>query len=71
MFLRQSSTDHYTRQVLVDCDAELAEFMETMDILGEKLGPIIIQFPFFSSGIFPDRHTFTYRLISKPREAAN
>jgi uncharacterized protein YecE (DUF72 family) len=23
-------------KVLVDCDAELAEFMETMDILGEK-----------------------------------
>ena len=31
-------------KVLVDCDAELAEFVETIDILGEKLGPIIFQF---------------------------
>jgi hypothetical protein len=36
-------------KVLVDCDAEIAEFLETMDILGDKLGPIIFQFPFFSS----------------------
>src|ERR1700738_5034906 len=26
-------------KVLVDCDAEIAEFSETMDILGPKLGP--------------------------------
>ena len=25
-------------KVLVDCDAEIAEFLETMDILGEELG---------------------------------
>jgi uncharacterized protein YecE (DUF72 family) len=50
-------------KVLVDCDAEFSEFMETMDILGDKLGPIIFQFPFFSRSIFPDRHAFTDRLI--------
>jgi uncharacterized protein YecE (DUF72 family) len=50
-------------RVLVGCDAEVAEFLETMDILGEKLGPIIFQFPFFSRSIFPDRHAFTDRLI--------
>ena len=50
-------------RVLVDCDAEIAEFLETMDILGEKLGPIIFQFPFFSRSIVPDRHAFTDRLI--------
>jgi uncharacterized protein YecE (DUF72 family) len=26
-------------KALVDCDAEIAEFLETMDILGPKLGP--------------------------------
>ena len=50
-------------KVLVDCDAEIAEFLETMDILGGKLGPIIFQFPFFSRSIFLDRHAFTDRLI--------
>ncbi len=35
-----------------------------MDILGEKLGPIIFQFPFLSRSIFPDRHAFTDRLVS-------
>jgi hypothetical protein len=34
-----------------------------MDILGEKLGPLIFQFPFFSRNMFPDRHTFTDRLV--------
>jgi uncharacterized protein YecE (DUF72 family) len=50
-------------KVLVGCDAEIAEFLETMDILGEKLGPIIFQFPFFNRSIFPDRHAFTDRLV--------
>jgi len=50
-------------KVLVGCDAEFLEFMETMDILGPKLGPIVFQFPFFSRSIFPDRHAFTDRLV--------
>jgi uncharacterized protein YecE (DUF72 family) len=50
-------------KVLVDCDAETAEFLEVMDILGPKLGHIVFQFPFFSRSIFPDRHAFTGRLV--------
>ena len=50
-------------KVLVDCDAEFAEFMETMDILGPKLGPIVFQFPFFQRNVLRDRHEFTDRLI--------
>ena len=50
-------------KVLVDCDAKFAEFLETMDILGGKLGPAIFQFPFFSRSIFPDRHEFLDRLV--------
>ena len=50
-------------KVLVDCDGEIAEFLETMDILGPKLGPIVFQFPFFSRSIFPHRHAFIDRLI--------
>jgi uncharacterized protein YecE (DUF72 family) len=50
-------------KILQDCDAELQEFLTTMEILGPKLGPILLQFPQFSPGVFPDRHAFTDRLI--------
>jgi uncharacterized protein YecE (DUF72 family) len=50
-------------KVLVDCDAEFSEFLETMDILGSKLGPIVFQFPLFQRNVLRDRHEFTDRLI--------
>jgi uncharacterized protein YecE (DUF72 family) len=50
-------------KILVDCDAELDEFLTTMDILGPKLGPILFQFPQFSPGVLADRHAFTDRLV--------
>jgi uncharacterized protein YecE (DUF72 family) len=50
-------------KVLVDCDSELKEFLDTMGMLGTKLGPIVFQFPFFSRGIFRDRHEFLDRLV--------
>jgi uncharacterized protein YecE (DUF72 family) len=34
-----------------------------MEILGHKLGPILLQFPQFSPAVIPDRHAFTDRLI--------
>jgi uncharacterized protein YecE (DUF72 family) len=50
-------------KILVNCDAELEEFLTTMEILGPKLGPILLQFPQFSPGVFPARHAFTERLL--------
>jgi uncharacterized protein YecE (DUF72 family) len=50
-------------KVLVDCQGEWKEFLETMDILGPKLGPIVFQFPFFSRSVFRDGHEFADRLI--------
>jgi uncharacterized protein YecE (DUF72 family) len=50
-------------KVLVDCDAEVKEFLDTMAILGEKLGPVVFQFPFFDKWKIKDRHAFTDRLI--------
>jgi uncharacterized protein YecE (DUF72 family) len=50
-------------KVLVECDAEFSEFLETMDILGPKLGPIVFQFPFFATNVLRDRHEFTDRLV--------
>jgi uncharacterized protein YecE (DUF72 family) len=31
---------------LVDCQGELEAFLDTMSILGEKLGPLLLQFPY-------------------------
>lgn len=50
-------------KVLVDCHAEFKEFLETMNLLGTKLGPIIFQFPFFNRSAFQNRHDFLDRLI--------
>jgi uncharacterized protein YecE (DUF72 family) len=50
-------------KVLVDCDSELKEFLDTLRILGTKLGPIVLQLPFFSRSIFRDRHEFLDRLV--------
>ena len=50
-------------KALAGCDAELAEFLGTMDLLGSKLGPIVFQFPFFNKSAFQDRHEFLDRLV--------
>jgi uncharacterized protein YecE (DUF72 family) len=34
-------------KVLLDCDAELEEFLKTIDILGPRLVPMVFQFPAF------------------------
>jgi len=50
-------------KALAGCDAELTEFLKTMDVLGTKLGPIVFQFPFFNKSAFQDRHEFLDRLV--------
>ena len=50
-------------KVLQDCDADLKQFLDTMDILGKKLGPVVFQFSFFNRGAFRDRYEFLDRLI--------
>ena len=45
-------------KVLVDCDAELNEFLGTMDLLGPKLGPVVFQFPAFDRWKFPTQLHF-------------
>ena len=42
-------SSHPSGKVLVDCDDEIAESLEVIDILG----PIFFQFPFFSHSILP------------------
>jgi uncharacterized protein YecE (DUF72 family) len=49
-------------KVLVDCQSELAEFLGTMDLLGEKLGPLLFQFGYFNKKAFRSGGDFLARL---------
>jgi uncharacterized protein YecE (DUF72 family) len=49
-------------KVLVDCDAELGEFLAVMDLLGEKLGPLLLQFPYLNRTVFTSGAQFVARL---------
>lgn len=50
-------------KTLVDCDGDLKQFLDTMDLLGPKLGPIVFQFPLFNRGMFRDRRDSLDRLV--------
>ncbi len=50
-------------KVLLECEADLKQFLDTMEILGKKLGPIVFQFPFFNRSAFRDRHEFLDKLV--------
>jgi uncharacterized protein YecE (DUF72 family) len=49
-------------KVLVDCDTEFKEFVQTMDLLGDKLGPLLLQFGFFNNAAFRSVNEFLTRL---------
>src|ERR1700730_3188470 len=49
-------------KVLVDCDAEFQQFVETMELLGKKLGPLLFQFGYFNKNAFAGLKDFLARL---------
>jgi uncharacterized protein YecE (DUF72 family) len=49
-------------KVLVDYDGEFQEFVNTMEALGEKLGPLLLQFGYFSPSVFKNSSEFLARL---------
>jgi uncharacterized protein YecE (DUF72 family) len=51
-------------KVLVDCDSEFDEFIDTMGILKEKLGPMVLQFPKFDKWVLKSSDDFFARLDS-------
>ncbi|MEJ2109388.1 MAG: DUF72 domain-containing protein [Acidobacteriota bacterium] len=61
---------------LEDCETELNEFVAVMSRLGDKLGPLLLQFPYFAKGRDPDEYEtgadFIERIgrfsLSLPRE---
>lgn len=49
-------------KVLNNCEAEFDEFIERMKLLGEKLGPLLFQFPHFNKSEFNGPDEFVRRL---------
>ena len=49
-------------KVLQDCERELWEFLAAIDPLGEKIGPLLFQFPYFNKKAFNNVEEFLDRL---------
>jgi len=49
-------------KMLRDCLAELRQFTDVMALLGDKLGPLLFQFPYFSARQFRNPQAFLERL---------
>jgi uncharacterized protein YecE (DUF72 family) len=45
-------------KVLVDCEDDLKHFLNTMDVLGDKLGPLLFQFGYFNKKAFKEQADF-------------
>jgi uncharacterized protein YecE (DUF72 family) len=45
-------------KVLKNCQDEFTTFLRNMEILGDRLGPLLLQFPYFNQHIFPSRAPF-------------
>jgi uncharacterized protein YecE (DUF72 family) len=48
-------------KILVECDKEFEEFVSAAQVLGEKLGPMAFQFPFFNDSVFSSPVQFVSR----------
>jgi uncharacterized protein YecE (DUF72 family) len=47
---------------LEDCEEDLSQFIDTMSILGDRLGPLLLQFPYFNRDAFKTGDEFLARL---------
>ena len=55
---------------LESCESELSEFLSVMSILGEKLGPLLLQFPYFAKGNDPEEYETGGDFINRLRRFA-
>jgi uncharacterized protein YecE (DUF72 family) len=51
-------------KVMVDCEPDLATFLKVMSGLKEKLGPLLLQFPYFNKKAFGSSPDFYAKLIA-------
>lgn len=49
-------------KLLAGCEADLTQFLTTLDLLDEKLGPLLFQFGYFNKGAFKGVDDFLGRL---------
>lgn len=49
-------------KILQNCDEDLKNFLETMDLMGDKLGPLLFQFGYFNKKAFKSGDEFLARL---------
>jgi len=49
-------------KLLKDCEPELTMFLNNISLLGDRLGPLLLQFPYFNRNVFPSRERFDKRL---------
>jgi uncharacterized protein YecE (DUF72 family) len=45
-------------KVLRDCQSEFSAFLINMELLGDRLGPLLLQFPYFNKSVFASRAPF-------------
>ncbi len=50
------------KRVLIDCERETEEFLSVMELLGNKLGPLLLQFPYLNQQVMPNSEEFLSRL---------
>lgn len=50
-------------KVMQDCGKELGEFLRVMSLLEDRLGPLLLQFPYFNKKAFAKPEDFLSRLI--------
>jgi len=50
-------------KVLHDCKDDLNYFLRTMDVLGDRLGPLLLQFGYFNQKAFKTQAEFLERLV--------
>ena len=50
-------------KVLQDCREEVGEFLRTMELLEDRLGPLLLQFPYFNKQAFARPEDFLDRLV--------
>ena len=51
------------QKLLRDCQKELSIFLKVMETLGDKLGPLLLQFPYFNKSAFASREQFDKLLV--------
>jgi uncharacterized protein YecE (DUF72 family) len=51
------------QKILKDCRQEFTSFLTTMELLEDRLGPLLLQFPYFNKDIFVSRRQFDKHLL--------